>query len=98
VNIETLIDVCLCHKSLARAGADAETLKQLLPVKECSKELAEELARDGHSCPICLAAFAQSDSLTSLQCKHLHHYQCLFEWLRLRTCCPMCKEQLVVAT
>jgi hypothetical protein len=86
-----------CWKHACRAGADADALKQLLPVIECGTQRAEELAREGQNCPICLASFTPDDTLTSLQCNHLHHYQCLFEWLRLRSTCPMCKEHLPTA-
>jgi len=54
----------------------------------------------GHSsssqstCMICLGDFAIADSCRRLPCRHVFHSDCVDEWLRRCTDCPICKDNV----
>jgi hypothetical protein len=49
------------------------------------------------SCVVCLADFAQSDTVRVLRCGHLFHPPCIDAWLTQRDdCCPLCKAPVGV--
>lgn len=46
-------------------------------------------------CPVCLAVFEASDRLKFLPvCKHAFHSECIDEWLRFHSTCPICRVSL----
>jgi len=42
-------------------------------------------------CSICLEKFLEKDNITYLPCLHLFHENCIFEWLKRKRDCPVCK-------
>jgi hypothetical protein len=53
------------------------------------------MALSGEACGICLCEFASGEELHSLHAdQHFFHQACLFEWLRIRACCPSCRLPL----
>jgi len=45
----------------------------------------------GHtSCAVCLADFAENQSLRQLPCSHVFCASCADKWLQVRRCCPTC--------
>jgi len=42
-------------------------------------------------CSICLEKFLEEDNITYLPCLHLFHENCIFEWLKRKKDCPVCK-------
>jgi len=47
--------------------------------------------RDQTSCMVCLANFVDGEEVRKLPCSHVFHAQCIDEWLRRQTDCPICK-------
>jgi hypothetical protein len=45
----------------------------------------------GAACTICLAAFSDGDELSTLECVHSFHRDCLAPWLRDTASCPLCR-------
>ncbi|KAI4311441.1 hypothetical protein MLD38_036338 [Melastoma candidum] len=44
-------------------------------------------------CPICLSEYQAKEVLRSIpECKHCFHSDCIDEWLRLSTTCPVCRN------
>ncbi len=59
------------------------------------------LADEEKRCTICLAQYAaDEDGLCVLKCKtnHVFHEQCLFEWLKERDFCPVCRGPVHLRT
>ena len=49
------------------------------------------------SCPICLELMEINENenvkeLGSLECEHTFHKDCIIEWLKVQTICPMCRK------
>jgi len=45
------------------------------------------------SCPICLEIYQRGEFLTSLQCGHFFHVDCLARWFQRSTQCPLCRSE-----
>ncbi|KAG5730444.1 RING finger protein 38, partial [Termitomyces sp. T112] len=49
-----------------------------------------------HRCPICLDDYLPDDPVLKLSgCSHWLHSECLRQWLRSATTCPVCREAVV---
>lgn len=71
-------------------GMDPEYIQNLSTVK----------ADDEHTgtCIICLKNINAGESILILSCpaKHFFHGDCIKNWLMVKTCCPMCRSELVL--
>ncbi|KMZ73652.1 hypothetical protein ZOSMA_144G00120 [Zostera marina] len=45
-------------------------------------------------CCICPSNYVEEDELRQLPCSNLFHLRCVDQWLRIISCCPLCKQQL----
>lgn len=45
-------------------------------------------------CCICLGKYKEKEEIRQLPCSHIFHLQCVDQWLRIISCCPLCKQQL----
>ena len=48
-----------------------------------------------NNCSICLEKFLEKDNITYLPCLHLFHENCIFEWLKRKKNCPICKYKIL---
>ena len=71
-------------------GMDPEMIKNLPTVKADNRHLG--------SCAICLKNINDGDPILILSCpgKHYFHGECIKSWLLVKTCCPMCRSELVL--
>lgn len=54
-----------------------------------------QMWKDAEDCVVCLALFEESDSLTLLpQCTHAFHTECIDEWFKSHSTCPLCRESV----
>ena len=56
-----------------------------------------ELASEEHldkSCVICKSDFEFNDKITVLECKHIHHTECITEWVKYKSECPTCRAKI----
>ncbi|KAE8722116.1 putative Ubiquitin-like superfamily protein [Hibiscus syriacus] len=45
------------------------------------------------TCPICLSEYRTTETIRCIpECKHCFHAECIDEWLRLNTSCPVCRN------
>ena len=51
--------------------------------------VAEEDGR--YACSICKERYEGSEEIKILPCMHQFHCECVDNWLRLKTTCPVCK-------
>ncbi|KAK3200147.1 hypothetical protein Dsin_023562 [Dipteronia sinensis] len=45
-------------------------------------------------CCICLAKYREKEEVRQLPCSHMFHLKCVDQWLRIISCCPLCKQEL----
>jgi hypothetical protein len=53
-----------------------------------------ELSNEDPECCICLAKYKDKEELRQLPCTHVFHLKCVDHWLRITSCCPLCKQEL----
>lgn len=54
-------------------------------------------ALDEHTsetCAICKDDFELNDNITSLECKHILHTDCIAEWVKYKSECPVCRGKI----
>jgi hypothetical protein len=61
-----------------------ETHKTFLTNEEHTKEM----------CSVCLSNFNTNENLIQLDCKHFSHTECLNEWVKYKTECPVCRSNI----
>ncbi|XP_008218667.1 PREDICTED: E3 ubiquitin-protein ligase At4g11680 isoform X1 [Prunus mume] len=52
------------------------------------------LANEDPDCCICLAKYKDTEEVRQLPCSHMFHLKCVDQWLRIISCCPLCKQEL----
>ncbi|XP_022717876.1 E3 ubiquitin-protein ligase At4g11680-like isoform X1 [Durio zibethinus] len=57
---------------------------------DCSASRANE----DPECCICLAKYKDKEEVRQLPCSHIFHLKCVDQWLRIISCCPLCKQEL----
>ncbi|XP_073135968.1 E3 ubiquitin-protein ligase At4g11680-like [Henckelia pumila] len=45
-------------------------------------------------CCICLARYREKEEMRELPCNHIFHLRCVDQWLKILSCCPLCKQQI----
>ncbi|KAL8033356.1 hypothetical protein ABFS82_13G156300 [Erythranthe guttata] len=43
-------------------------------------------------CCICLAKYREKEEIRELPCNHIFHLNCVDQWLKILSCCPLCKQ------
>ncbi|KAJ6800752.1 E3 ubiquitin-protein ligase [Iris pallida] len=49
---------------------------------------------ENSECCICLAKYRDKEEVRQLPCSHVFHQGCVDQWLRIISCCPLCKKEL----
>ncbi|CAD8083006.1 unnamed protein product [Paramecium sonneborni] len=57
----------------------------------------KEHQNDINDCAICMCSFEDNDKVIILTCseKHVFHTDCIVDWLKLNSNCPLCRKQVV---
>lgn len=54
---------------------------------------------DDTTCPICLSEYKPNETLKTIpECQHCFHANCIDEWLRLNSTCPICRKSPNLST
>ncbi|KAK4369538.1 hypothetical protein RND71_013330 [Anisodus tanguticus] len=80
-------------------GASDEQLSNLpsWKYKEIGKKeelKSSALENENTECCICLAKYGDKEEIRQLPCSHIFHLKCVDQWLRIISCCPLCKQEL----
>lgn len=51
-------------------------------------------ANEDKECCICLSKYKEREEVRQLPCSHMFHQKCVDQWLRITSCCPLCKKEL----
>lgn len=80
---------------LPRAKITQEQVGMIL-LMDLSKYVAKAiLFSDANSlCSICFDGFAVDIDVLKLECNHLFHIECIRQWLRLHSNCPVCRSNV----
>lgn len=47
------------------------------------------------SCPICMEDFGEWDSVLLMSCRHVFHKDCIVNWIKDHSTCPMCVRRII---
>jgi hypothetical protein len=56
--------------------------------------LDEKIREENKSCSICIVDFETEDKISITNCNHIFHTDCITEWGKYKTECPICREKL----
>ncbi|KAH8518909.1 hypothetical protein H0E87_000676 [Populus deltoides] len=68
----------------------ADTNSEFRNNADCNSTIASE----DLECCICLAKYKDKEEVRKLPCSHMFHLKCVDQWLRIISCCPLCKQGL----
>lgn len=81
----------------------AEAFPSLNKNKPLSKEQINSLPlfpykslapKEEEKCMICMDEFVNEEKVRALTCFHKYHEKCIDSWLKLKGCCPICKQTM----
>ncbi|CAN0875309.1 E3 ubiquitin-protein ligase At4g11680 [Linum grandiflorum] len=52
------------------------------------------LSPESEECCICISKYKDKEEVRELPCLHKFHLKCVDQWLRIISCCPLCKQEL----
>lgn len=86
--------ICLLIKNLCRSKQVYSKIKAVryktngcLSTASCSNE----------TCAVCLEDFRIDENVNVCPCTHGYHIECLNNWLKVRSACPICQSELITA-
>jgi len=56
--------------------------------------LDEKIQNENKACSICIVDFDKEDKISITNCNHIFHTDCITEWGKYKTECPICREKL----
>ena len=54
------------------------------------------IIKSNKDCCICLEDFNTKNKIVKLECKHIFHIECLFETIKFKNSCPMCRRHIQI--
>jgi hypothetical protein len=81
--------------SLFQQASASEELKRQEEVKiDIQSKLFVDTEKTFTSCSICSDDYKDEDLVTSLNCNHIFHTNCIEEWGHYNPVCPVCKATI----
>ncbi|KAL8129155.1 hypothetical protein V2J09_018310 [Rumex salicifolius] len=92
--LSSALGFSLTLSSSLRAASDHQI--SLLPSWRFKHDLQTTATLVYHSpeCCICLGKYKEKEEIRQLPCSHIFHQKCVDHWLRIISCCPLCKQPL----
>ncbi|KAL3521237.1 hypothetical protein ACH5RR_019386 [Cinchona calisaya] len=83
------------HAPPSPQGLDPGAISKLPIILHRSSPAAN--VNEAGECAICLAIFQDGEKVKVLpNCHHFYHSECVDEWLRTQSSCPICRAALLV--
>ena len=76
----------------AETGFKKEDLDKNFFTAKFDKSKSAGLEEENKKCAICLSEFEDGDELRFLECCHRFHTECIDNWMKSKTTCPICKK------
>jgi hypothetical protein len=54
------------------------------------------IIKSDKECCVCIEDFNTKNKIVKLECKHIFHYDCLFETIKFKNSCPMCRQHIQI--
>ncbi|KAK9065163.1 hypothetical protein SSX86_016546 [Deinandra increscens subsp. villosa] len=84
------LSVVIIPQPPSRTGLDRSTIESY---QKAIFEESSRLPNDDSTCAICLSDYKPKESLRTIpECNHYFHVDCIDEWLKLNTTCPVCRN------
>jgi hypothetical protein len=64
----------------------------LIPEVEVTEKF--KLPEDKKDCIICMSTFEHGEKVSTLPCLHIYHSQCIKDWFKSNSTCPVCKYKI----
>ncbi|KAL2345719.1 hypothetical protein Fmac_007004 [Flemingia macrophylla] len=78
----------------AARGLDPELI-ETFPILQYSDVKNHKIGKESLECAVCLCEFEDSETLRLIpKCDHVFHPDCIDEWLKSHTTCPVCRANL----
>ncbi|KAK7284327.1 hypothetical protein RJT34_19072 [Clitoria ternatea] len=78
----------------AARGLDPAVI-DTFPILEYSEVKVHKIGKEALECAVCLCEFEETETLRLIpKCDHVFHPDCIDEWLKSHTTCPVCRANL----
>lgn len=64
----------------------------IVPDIEKKKFKTEDVVNS--DCCICISDFVVNEDISTLDCNHTFHFECICEWVQEKQTCPMCRGKI----
>ncbi|WOK92575.1 E3 ubiquitin-protein ligase [Canna indica] len=78
----------------ADRGATEDQISRLSRFRFKEVRQTRDLANENQDCCICLARYSDKEEVRQLPCLHMFHLNCVDQWLKIMSSCPLCKQEL----
>eukprot|EP00112_Aurelia_sp_Birch-Aquarium-sp1_P017674 Seg4121.2 transcript_id=Seg4121.2/GoldUCD/mRNA.D3Y31 product="Receptor-like region transmembrane domain- and RING domain-containing protein 1" protein_id=Seg4121.2/GoldUCD/D3Y31 len=86
--------ICLVFKTWC--GSSSKTTK--IKVAQYKKRgFFRSATCSNEMCAVCLEEFNVSEDINLCPCTHGYHAECLNNWLKVKSACPICQSDLITA-
>lgn len=92
--IGLIIKFILSNKNVFKIIHDNNNIlnKKIIKTNLSIDEFEKLKKNDQNMCVICLLEYKCHDEVTFMDCKHLFHFECLQNWLKIKKKCPFCNK------
>jgi hypothetical protein len=85
----------LCE--ICRSGSDEndQVTETITRPFNLEKQIITDSLLFSEECVICLEKYEKKDKITTLECNHIFHNECIVGWTKKNKSCPLCRTNLL---